>query len=192
MPNRTLVCMVAVCLGTGCGAPLRPAPAQPGAGCGTGVLEVEVGTGASTHEPLTDGDEVLLAPHPQGGFYLPVSVRTSHADRVVELHASITDPSTGTTLAESSERVQLVDRGGCVDEYWGLKSYLSASATTDIGARASEPGEGAELELGVWVENLDGSSETSSVLLTLRLADTGGSGDGPERAARPPAPMLLD
>ena len=88
------VCLITGFLGVGCAESDSPTVDTPTAGCDAGSLEVEVGVGGSTHAALTDGDEVVFADHPQGGFYLPISVRTMHADTVVELHASITDPAT--------------------------------------------------------------------------------------------------
>ena len=181
------VCLITGFLGVGCAESDSPPPGTPAAGCDAGLLEVEIGTGDSTHGALTDGDAVTFALHPQGLFYLPVSVRTVHADTVVELHASITDPETGLTLSETAERVQLIDRGDCVGEYWGLKSFLSAS--TSAGLAPGEDGHGGttEVEVNLTVENLDGSFETSSVRVTARLTDTGE--DGPKSADVPPGPI---
>ena len=181
------VCLITGLLGVGCAGSDSPTTDTPPAGCDAGLLEVEIGTGGSTHGALTDGDEVTLALHPQGLFYLPISVRTMHADTVVELHASITDPQTGDTLSETAERVQLIDRGDCVGEYWGLRSFLSAS--TSAGLAPGEDGDGGttDLEVNLTVENLDGSFETSSVRVTARLTDTGE--DSPKGADLPSGPI---
>ena len=106
---------------------------------------------------------------------------------MVELHASITDPETGLTLSETAERVQLIDLGDCVGEYWGLKSFLSAATSTRLVPGEDGDGGSTELEVNLMVENLDGSFETSSVRVTARLSDTGE--DGPKSADLQPGPI---
>lgn len=156
--------------------------------CDLGAPIVEIGSGANLHAPLTDGDPVPVAQHPRGGWYVPVSFRATHVDAIVWARARVAEAATGEVLGETSERVQLVEVDACTGEYWGLEGFVGAGQSDEDASGALAPLDGAELEVTVTVENLDGSVGTSSVLGKACLGGSPDTDAGPGVAPGPGTP----
>ncbi|MBI4509757.1 MAG: hypothetical protein HY698_08965 [Deltaproteobacteria bacterium] len=95
-------------------------PLDAGRRCEGG--EVEVGTGATSFEPVSDGDTVFLYRGPQGGYMIYLGVRAKGLDPS-DVHVCYreTFKDTGQVFGEGCWRVRLVnDLGGGVYERVGI------------------------------------------------------------------------
>jgi hypothetical protein len=122
----------------GCGTGLRGGepndggsePPQSDAGNTATVPDLEVGTGTSAFEPLTDGQSVSIIFGPQGGYHVWAALRLkkSFAPERVEVHARLLQGSA--ELSDNGYLLNLVDAGDRY-EWYGLQALVPDPAAID-------------------------------------------------------------
>jgi hypothetical protein len=103
---------------------------QPPTDAGNTVPDLEVGTGISAFEPLTDGQSVSIIFGPQGGYHVWAALRLkkSFAPERAEVHARLLQGST--ELSDNGYLLNLVDAGDRY-EWYGLQALVPDPTAID-------------------------------------------------------------
>jgi hypothetical protein len=132
-------------------------------------VQVEVGTGQTGYEPLTDGDEVIIVSGSRSGFYVPVAGQVSGTGTAVVVRTELRDGDRPASVEPSTWATVLADyepcRGGT---FSGQRAYLSTdSSPLELCAL-----DGAPLRLSIAVTDLeDPSSAATGEVEVVAVAD---------------------
>jgi hypothetical protein len=111
-----------------------PPPADGGTDAGTSATApppLEVGTGLSGFEPVSDGQSLEVIFGPQGGYHVWAAIRASKKDVTPDrAQVRVKLIKDGTVLSENPYQLNLVDSGGFY-EWYALQALVPDPAVVD-------------------------------------------------------------
>lgn len=168
--------VVSVACGPDAGDSAPPAPC-------TAEPAVVPGKGEFTHEPLDDGDRVVMTFGPQGGWHLWTSAEVVGLGPLLEVRASVTVRRTGMSVAGSNDLplpVDLAEPGvgtwddvGCTGTFFGAYTYLDdpvpppGQSMIDVICRL----DGEVFDFGLEVTDVETGDVASAVVGVRPLLD---------------------
>ena len=100
---------------------------------------VEIGTGETEYEPLSEESSVVMVHGPQGGWHMLGSVRVHNMDPIIEVHFTVHDEESGTVVSDNLYRVAVVQDGECTGYYPGMYGYIDVTLmATETATRPPE------------------------------------------------------
>lgn len=130
---------------------------------------LDLGTGQSSWEALTDGDGVELIHGPQGGYHLFARIREQRLGPDVQVTFRVTPADGGAPINDPSDRVRLLEGRGLLRTAQGWESS-SALLVILVAVRSPAEVAGRRFVLEVSVTP-SGSSGASTVRRTVTIVD---------------------
>jgi hypothetical protein len=137
--------------------------------CFDDPVQIDIGTGETTFEPLTVAEAVTMVHGPQGGWHILGSVRAHNTDPVITVHFTVTHAPTGATVADNTYRVAIVTDGDCSGYFPGMYGYLDVSDIVS-GELDTPPELMAHDTLTMTMEVTDYSGRTATQTLQVTAA----------------------
>lgn len=88
----------------------------------------EFGSGDSSFQPISDGEDLTMIHGPQGGWHLWGSVRAANTRDVVKIRFTAVDVETQTTVVDVTNQVALAMESDCVGVYTGMYGFLDVDS----------------------------------------------------------------
>ena len=192
-PSLLLCFALSACAGASGDAPGASSPDDSGgvaASCDSGSGAVELGTGETTYEPLSDGDPVVVINGPQGGQHILASVRTTGMSSIATVQLTIQRAADESFVSDQTYRLQFFDDpdrdADCAWLYPGLYGYLGFVSVAEDDADFLW--RDAIMRVEVTDEAGQAASDSVRVVPELEPAAPGGDpgGDPPEEPTDPP------
>lgn len=139
-------------------------------GCASHAATVEIGGGAITFEPATDGADLTMVHGPQGGWHVLGSARLRYVNPIVSIHYTVEVLPEGSLIADNTYRVQILEDDPCGGYYPGMYGYLDVRALAD--GDLDTPPEllaGRDLLLRMDITDLDGRVATDTLSAVAAL-----------------------
>jgi hypothetical protein len=141
-------------------------PGEEGA-CDSDGAQIEIGTGSSTFESVTELDPVMMVHGPQGGWHMLGSIRAWNTTPIIRIAYSIRAIEEDVLISDNDYHVMLAMDEECSGYYPGMYGYLDVSPLAQ--GELDEPAEllsYASVEMSMSIEDQDGKSASATIIVT--------------------------